>query len=102
MTGLSLGLLAWCPAHADLVEAVVRVKPSVVIVGTFRSTDSPRFRLRGTGFVTGNGNSVITKWGRIGTDGQSKTRDFADAAKAKAEYDKLIKEKSAKGYKESP
>ena len=49
-----------------------------------------------------SGNSVITKWGRIGTDGQSKTKDFADAAKAKAEYNKLIKEKSAKGYKESP
>ena len=60
VVGLALGLLAWYPAHADLVEAVARVKPSVVIVGTFRSTDSPRFRLRGTGFVAGNGNSVIT------------------------------------------
>ena len=48
-----------------------------------------------------SGNSVTTTWGRIGTGGQSKTKDFADAAKAKAEYDKLIKEKTGKGYKES-
>ena len=55
-----LGILLWYPARADLVEAVARVKPSVVIVGTFRSTDSPRFRLRGTGFVAGSGNTVVT------------------------------------------
>jgi serine protease Do len=47
-------------AHADLPDAITRVKPSVVIVGTFRTTDSPRFRLRGTGFVVGNGQQVIT------------------------------------------
>lgn len=47
-------------AHADLPDAITRVKPSVVIVGTFRMTDSPRFRLRGTGFVVGNGQQVIT------------------------------------------
>ena len=48
-----------------------------------------------------SGNSVTTTWGRIGTGGQSKTKDFADAAQAKADYDKLIKEKTVKGYKES-
>ncbi|MEO6626787.1 MAG: serine protease [Burkholderiaceae bacterium] len=48
------------PARSDLIDAVSRVKPSVVVVGTFRSTDSPRFRLRGTGFVVGTGNTVIT------------------------------------------
>ena len=47
-------------ARADLADTVARVKPSVVIVGTFRATDSPRFRLRGTGFVAGSGNTVIT------------------------------------------
>lgn len=47
-------------AHADLPDSITRVKPSVVIVGTFRTTDSPRFRLRGTGFVVGNGQQVIT------------------------------------------
>ena len=47
-------------AQADMVSAIARVKPSLVIVGTFKSTSSPRFGLRGTGFVVGNGNLVIT------------------------------------------
>ena len=47
---------------ADLPDTIARVKPSVVIVGTFRATDSPRFRLRGTGFVVGNGNLVVTNF----------------------------------------
>ena len=46
--------------HADLVDAVARVKPAVLIVGTYRPTDSPRFRLRGTGFVVAGGNHAIT------------------------------------------
>ena len=36
--------------------------------------------------------------GRVGTDGQSKTKMFKDAAAAKKEYDKLITEKTGKGY----
>ncbi len=48
------------PAWSTLPEVITRLKLSVVIVGTFRPTDSPRFRLRGTGFVAGSGNTVIT------------------------------------------
>lgn len=47
-------------AIADLPDTIARIKPSVVIVGTYRATDAPRFRLRGTGFVVGNGNLVVT------------------------------------------
>ncbi len=53
-------LLATSWAQADLPDVIARIKPSVVIVGTHRSTDNPRFRLRGTGFVVGNGNMVVT------------------------------------------
>lgn len=67
MTGLELLrsmaaciVLAAVPAAADLPDTVARIKPSVVIVGTYRATDAPRFRLRGTGFVVGNGNTVVT------------------------------------------
>lgn len=49
-------------AHADLPDTVARIKPSVVIVGTYRATDAPRFRLRGAGFVVGNGNLVVTSF----------------------------------------
>ncbi|HOE42859.1 MAG TPA: serine protease [Rhodoferax sp.] len=43
--------------HADLVKTIAQVKPSVVIVGTYKVTNSPRFSLRGTGFVLAEGNS---------------------------------------------
>ncbi len=47
-----------------------------------------------------SGDTVTTWWGRIGSTGQSKSKKFADAAKAKAEYDKLVAEKTGKGYNE--
>jgi serine protease Do len=58
-------LLVWVsalavPAFAGLADTVARVKPSVVIVGTFRATDSPRFQLRGTGFLVGDGQRLVT------------------------------------------
>lgn len=54
--------LAWAvsPVWAGLADTVARVKPSIVIVGTYKATDNPRFQLRGTGFVVGNGQQVIT------------------------------------------
>lgn len=48
------------PAHADLPTTVARIKPSILVVGTYRATDSPRFRMRGTGFVVADGNHAIT------------------------------------------
>lgn len=48
------------PSLADVPAAIALVKPSVVIVGTFKLTNSPRFTLRGTGFVAGDGNWAIT------------------------------------------
>lgn len=47
-------------AGAQVPETIARVKPSVVIVGTYNATNSPRFALRGTGFVVGDGNWVVT------------------------------------------
>jgi DNA ligase len=46
------------------------------------------------------GRDVTTRWGRIGTDGQSKTKTFKDEAAAQAEAAKLIQEKTGKGYQE--
>lgn len=46
--------------RADISSSIAKVKPSVVIVGTFKNTSSPRFGMRGTGFVVGNGNLVVT------------------------------------------
>jgi cell wall assembly regulator SMI1/predicted DNA-binding WGR domain protein len=48
--------------------------------------------------ITLQGNDVVTHYGRIGSDGQSTTKSFKDSAEAKHAYDKLIAEKTKKGY----
>lgn len=44
--------------------------------------------------------NLNVRWGRIGTAGQSQTKNFADSAKASAGMLKLITEKTGKGYVE--
>jgi DNA ligase 1 len=50
--------------------------------------------------VSVSGSELTTRWGRIGTDGQSKTKTFASPDAARTEADKLIAEKTDKGYAE--
>ncbi|NTZ82346.1 DUF4132 domain-containing protein [Burkholderia metallica] len=50
--------------------------------------------------VEQDGSGLNIRWGRIGTAGQSQTKAFADDAKARAALDKLVKEKTGKGYAE--
>jgi serine protease Do len=59
---LAMAALAAVPAGAELADVIVRSKPSVLPVGTFNATDSPRFGFRGTGFVVGDGNLVATNF----------------------------------------
>lgn len=47
-------------AWAGLADTVPIIKPSIVIVGTYKATDNPRFQLRGTGFVIGEGKTVVS------------------------------------------
>lgn len=47
-------------AAADIVDTIDRIKPSIVVVGTYKKTDSPQFLLRGTGFVVAGGTLVAT------------------------------------------
>ena len=46
------------------------------------------------------GKNLQVTFGKIGTEGQSKPKAFATPEKAKAEMEKLIKEKTGKGYVE--
>jgi len=55
-----LAFLATGSALADIADTIERIKPSIVVVGTYKKTNSPQFVLRGTGFVIGNGNLVAT------------------------------------------
>ena len=47
-------------ARAALREAIVRIKPSIVVVGTLMRSRAPAFELKGTGFVVGNGTLIAT------------------------------------------
>ncbi|WP_265941664.1 S1C family serine protease [Dechloromonas sp. A34] len=56
----SLAFFLTTPSLAELADTIERIKPSIVVVGTYKKTSSPQFVLRGTGFVIGNGNLVAT------------------------------------------
>ncbi len=45
-----------------------------------------------------DGSALHLRWGRIGTNGQSKTKPFADAPSAERELQKLVTEKLRSGY----
>ncbi len=45
-----------------------------------------------------NGNAFTVTYGRIGTAGVSKTTECASAADAEAQAEKLVREKTKKGY----
>jgi DNA ligase-1 len=51
--------------------------------------------------VSVSGCDLTTRWGKAGTDGQSKTKTFADPARAQAEAGRLVAEKIGKGYVET-
>ena len=50
--------------------------------------------------VSRSGSDVTVHYGRIGTNGQTKLKDLGSEDKAKANVEKLIREKTAKGYVE--
>ncbi len=47
------------------------------------------------------GKALTVTYGRIGTAGQTQTKTFPSAAAAQKEHDKLVREKLAKGYRET-
>jgi DNA ligase-1 len=50
--------------------------------------------------VSTAGNTMTTRWGRIGSSGQSKTKTFADERTAAGAAARLIEEKTGEGYVE--
>jgi len=60
-TSWPLIMLVWiAPAHADVADTLLSVKPGVVGVGTFNPTSSPRANLQGTGFVVLDGRHIVS------------------------------------------
>jgi predicted DNA-binding WGR domain protein len=52
--------------------------------------------------ITINGNQHTVRFGRIGSQGRSRTKSFPDNAASRRDSDRLIREKLAKGYAEPP
>lgn len=50
--------------------------------------------------ISQSGSDVTTRWGRIGSTGQSKTKTFSDGTVAERQREKLIEEKTGEGYVE--
>lgn len=48
-----------------------------------------------------SGSSFTVTYGKVGTAGQTQTKSFPTPEKAQAEADKLIREKTGKGYRET-
>ena len=55
-----LALPGVAAAQTGLEDLIVAAKPAVVAVGVFNPTSNPRFTFRGSGFVVGDGNLVVT------------------------------------------
>ena len=57
---LLLGLGWLLPAQAGLPETIIRIKPSIVAIATYQKLRSPALQIRGSGFVVGDGQTVVT------------------------------------------
>jgi S1-C subfamily serine protease len=57
---LALALFHTEDVPAQYADVIAKMKPSVVAVGTYQRTRSPAFVFRGTGFVVGDGTTVVT------------------------------------------
>jgi DNA ligase len=79
-----------------------------VVIASSAAGTKPRY----FEFVEGNsskfwevsqaGNTITTRWGRIGSSGQSKTKSFPDGQAVVGAMTKLIEEKTDEGYLERP
>lgn len=54
-----LGLALPCQA-AGLADVIPKAKRSIGAIGVYGALDNPRFGFRGTGFVVGDGNQMVT------------------------------------------
>ncbi|MDJ0741210.1 MAG: serine protease [Gammaproteobacteria bacterium] len=59
---VALLLQPLCAVGAPLPDIIDKVRPSIVAVGTYQPSGSPRQQFRGTGFVVGSGRYVVTNF----------------------------------------
>lgn len=95
--------------RAESPSSPISKKGETTMTTTATTTTSPsgtkRFEFvegRSSKFweVSQQGKEVTVRFGRIGSEGQSNVKSFADETAAAAHVEKLIREKTAKGYHE--
>jgi serine protease Do len=62
LAAAALGSLCGAAHAADLPGLIAAAKQSVMPVGIYKATGSPRFEFRGTGFVVGDGTLIATNF----------------------------------------
>ncbi|MEI6786303.1 MAG: WGR domain-containing protein, partial [Verrucomicrobiota bacterium] len=90
---------------APAAVEIPSVEPAPVLVSPSVSSSVRHFEFIGGSSrkfweISLSGNSFTVRFGRIGTAGQSQTKTFADAARAKREAENLVGEKLKKDYVE--
>lgn len=94
------------PPVAKKPAAKAAAKPAAKPASSNGDKSAPRY----FEFIEGTSNkfweirleatSVRTRYGKIGTGGQQTLKEFDSVEKATREYDKLVNEKTKKGYEE--
>jgi predicted DNA-binding WGR domain protein len=93
-----------------LTSVPENVAPASLAVTAFDGSNDVRMRPRYFEFVEGSsskfwsielhGSDVTVRYGRIGTNGQEKTKSFPSQSAAQKYYDEIVAEKVEKGYQE--
>jgi DNA ligase 1 len=107
---------SWVGVRHDIAvkdsKPVPAAKPQPTAPVTIGGSAGAAIKPRYFEFIEGNsskfwevsqaGNTMTTRWGRIGSNGQAKTKSFADDQAAANAIAVLIEEKTDEGYVERP
>jgi len=85
---------------AKPAPAAAPAAPLVVTAGKARRFEFSEGTSNKFWEVSQSGNTMTTRWGRIGSTGQSKTKTFADEKAARHAVELLVEEKTDEGYVE--
>ena len=99
--GAAGGTTVAAPAKMPAKPVVVATAPAAAATGSsqryFEFTDDKSSKFWE---ISQSGCDVTVRYGRIGASGQTQTKSFADEGAAQRHAEKLIGEKTEKGYVE--
>lgn len=93
--GLPENVQAWIDKKIPAMEQAAAPKTTAVDAAVFHNTTGGSSKFWS---VSVHGKTMKTVYGKIGTKGQSTTKEFTSVASAQAAAKKLLNEKQAKGY----